>query len=69
MQPCNACLELVGKPSSAPPHGDLAESSVSEFGSAGTHDEDQQKLELHGLRKLAVPEHSGWRSSKRVDVG
>jgi hypothetical protein len=35
MQPCNACLKLVGKPSSVPPHGDLADSGVSEIGSAG----------------------------------
>ena len=35
MQPCNACLELVGKPSSVPPHGDLADSGVSEIGSPG----------------------------------
>ena len=32
MQPCNACRELVGKPSSVPPHGDLAASGVSSFG-------------------------------------
>jgi hypothetical protein len=32
MQPCNACRELVGKPSTAPPHGDLAASGFSAFG-------------------------------------
>ena len=35
MQPCNACRELVGKPSSAPPHGDLAASGVSAIGPPG----------------------------------
>ena len=32
MQPCNACRELAGKPSTAPPHGDLAASGFSAFG-------------------------------------
>jgi hypothetical protein len=31
MQPCDACRELVGKPSSVPPHGDLAASGVGAF--------------------------------------
>src|ERR1700722_4477030 len=35
MQPCNACRELVGRPSSTGPHGDLAASSVSAFGPPG----------------------------------
>jgi hypothetical protein len=35
MQPCNACRELVRKPSSAPPHGDLAASGVTEIGPPG----------------------------------
>ncbi len=35
MQPCNACCEWVGKPSSAPPHGDLAASGVSAIGPPG----------------------------------
>ena len=35
MQPCDACRALVGKPSSVPPHGDLAATGVSTFGSHG----------------------------------
>jgi hypothetical protein len=35
MQPCDACRDLVGKPSSVPPHGDLAASGVSAFGPPG----------------------------------
>ncbi|TCK88932.1 hypothetical protein B0G74_7218 [Paraburkholderia sp. BL9I2N2] len=35
MQPCNACRELVGKPSSVSPHGDLAASGVSAIGPSG----------------------------------
>jgi hypothetical protein len=35
MQPCDACRELVGKPASVPPHGDLAASGVSAFGPPG----------------------------------
>jgi hypothetical protein len=35
MQPCSACRELVGQPSSTGPHGDLAASSVSAFGPPG----------------------------------
>lgn len=32
MQPCDACRALVGKPSTMPPHGDLAASGVSTVG-------------------------------------
>jgi len=35
MQPCDACRALVGKPSSAPPDGDLAASGAITFGSYG----------------------------------
>jgi hypothetical protein len=35
MQPCNAGRELVVKPSSVPPHGDLAASGVSAIGPSG----------------------------------
>jgi hypothetical protein len=35
MQPCDACLAMVGKPSSMPPHGDLAASDVSAGSSLG----------------------------------
>jgi hypothetical protein len=35
MQPCDACCDLVGKPSSAPPHGDLAASGVIAVGPPG----------------------------------
>jgi hypothetical protein len=35
MQPCDACRDLVGKPSSVPPHSDLAVSGVSAFGLPG----------------------------------
>jgi len=35
MQPCDACRDQIGKPSSVPPHGDLAVSGVSAFGPPG----------------------------------
>jgi len=35
MQPCDACCDLVGKPSSVPPHGDLAASGVIAVGPPG----------------------------------
>jgi hypothetical protein len=58
MQRCNACRELVGKPSSVAPHGDLAASGVCAIGPTSHMTKNQPQLELHGLRKLAVPEYS-----------
>jgi len=50
MQPRDACRDQVGKPSSIPPHGDLAVSGVSAFGPPG----NMAKVRRNGTARSAA---------------